>query len=83
MLFLWEEEEEEEGEEEEDSKEEEEDKEDKEELFEQVITTCNKYLPRYSRSVINAKLTQIAPCYSYGRGRRRKIAEYRGYTVIP
>ena len=79
MLFLWEEEE---GKEEDNKKEK--DKEDKkEELFEQVITTCNKYLPRYSRSVINAKLTQIAPCYSYGRGRRRKIAEYRGYTVIP
>ena len=45
MLFLWEQEEEEEGEEE-DSKEEEEDKEDEEELFEQVITICNKYLPR-------------------------------------
>ncbi len=46
MLSLWEKEEEEEGEEEEDSKEEEEDKKDEEELFEQVITTCNKYLSR-------------------------------------
>ena len=42
MLFLWEEEE---GKEEDNKKEK--DKEDKkEELFEQVITTCNKYLPR-------------------------------------